>query len=65
MAFSFARLFFRNAINNDEIADGDMLAVNFADGAVHDKTPGVALHRSATPGVYARALTKKGDFLLM
>lgn len=69
LAKSFARIFFRNAINvglpvivcdTDKIDDGDELSVDLASGTVINKTTGVTLSFPALPDVMRGILSDGG-----
>jgi 3-isopropylmalate/(R)-2-methylmalate dehydratase small subunit len=69
MAKSFARIFFRNAINiglpvlvcdTDKIKDGDQLEVDLSLGEVSDLTNGVHLHFNPIPDIMLRILNDGG-----
>ncbi len=69
LAKSFARIFFRNAINiglpvlvcdTDKIRDGDELAVDLAQGTVEDRTSGSRLTFNPIPGIMLRILNEGG-----
>ncbi len=69
LAKSFARIFFRNAINiglpvlvcdTSQIDDGDMLEVDLSAGRIRDLTSGVGLTFSPIPEVMLRILNEGG-----
>ncbi len=69
LAKSFARIFFRNAINvglpvlicdTDEIAAGDQLEVDLATGTIHNLTQGKVLKATPLPDVMIRLLNDGG-----
>ena len=69
LAKSFARIFFRNAINNglaaivcdtDRIADGDELDVDLAVGVVFDRTAGFQLPFAPLPVVMEAIMAEGG-----
>ncbi|MFP3974761.1 MAG: 3-isopropylmalate dehydratase small subunit [Dehalococcoidia bacterium] len=69
IAKSFARIFFRNAINvglpalacdTDQIDDGDELEVDLAAGLVTDVTKGIQLTSNKLPDVMIRVLNEGG-----
>jgi 3-isopropylmalate/(R)-2-methylmalate dehydratase small subunit len=69
LAKSFARIFFRNAINiglpvlvcdTDKINDGDELQVNLGRGLVHDITNGAELNFNPMPDIMLRILNEGG-----
>jgi len=69
IAKSFARIFFRNAINigllllvadTDEIDDGDELEVNFKDGLIKDITKGRTITTSPIPDFMLGILNEGG-----
>jgi 3-isopropylmalate/(R)-2-methylmalate dehydratase small subunit len=69
MAKSFARIFYRNAINlglpalicdTDMIEDGDELIVNLEEGVIIDKTKGKSLNFNPIPKVMQRILNSGG-----
>ena len=69
LAKSFARIFFRNAINvglpvlvcdTDKINEGDMLEVDLAKGAIHDLTNGQRLTFGQIPPVMLKILDEGG-----
>ncbi len=69
LAKSFARIFFRNAINiglpvlvcdTDKINDADELQVDLGQGTVHDLTNGAELHFSPMPDIMLRILNEGG-----
>ncbi|MCL2324842.1 MAG: 3-isopropylmalate dehydratase [Actinomycetia bacterium] len=69
LAKSFARIFFRNAINTglpvvvcdtDRIAAGDVLEVDLATGVVHNKTKGESLQFAPLPPVMTTLLEDGG-----
>jgi 3-isopropylmalate/(R)-2-methylmalate dehydratase small subunit len=69
LAKSFARIFFRNAINiglpvlvcdTDKINDGDELQVDLGVGMVSDLTNGVELHFNPMPDIMLRILNEGG-----
>ena len=69
LAKSFARIFFRNAINTglpvvecdtDLIDDGDELALDLEAGVVHDRTKGVDVPFAPLPPVMATLLADGG-----
>ena len=70
IAKSFARIFFRNAINiglpliicedADEIDDGDMVEIDFDTGLIHDKTKDVVLKAKPLPKFIQKIVEKGG-----
>ncbi|OGO35894.1 MAG: 3-isopropylmalate dehydratase [Chloroflexi bacterium RBG_16_57_8] len=69
LAKSFARIFFRNAINiglpalvcdTDRIDDGDELEVDLSAGTVRDLTNGAELRFSPVPDIMLRILNEGG-----
>lgn len=72
IAKSFARIFFRNAINTglplliceetDRIDDGDLLEINFKTGEIHDKTKGITLKAKPLPE-FAQKIVEKGGLV--
>ena len=69
LAKSFARIFFRNAINiglpvlvcdTDKINNGDVLEIDLGRGAVHDVTNGTRLTFSPMPDIMIRILNEGG-----
>ena len=69
LAKSFARIFFRNAINiglpvlvcdTDKISDGDGLEIDLGQGIVHDSTNGVNLTFNPVPDIMLRILNEGG-----
>jgi len=69
LAKSFARIFYRNAINTglpvvecdtDQIAPGDELLVNLVDGVITNKTKKVNLPVKPLPGVMLKILQDGG-----
>lgn len=69
LAKSFARIFFRNAINNglpcievdtDGIAEGDTLAVDFAAGILRDETNGLERRFQPLPPIMTKILADGG-----
>jgi 3-isopropylmalate/(R)-2-methylmalate dehydratase small subunit len=69
LAPSFARIFYRNAINSgipaiicdaDRIDDGDELEVRLDEGKVIDHTKGITLDFSPLPGIMQRILGDGG-----
>lgn len=69
IAKSFARIFFRNAINvglpvivcdTDEIDDGDKLEVDLSQGLVTDVTKGIQLTSNRLPDIMIRVLNEGG-----
>ena len=69
LAKSFARIFFRNGINQglpllicdtDKIDNGDELAINFADSTIMDLTNGTKLTFGKIPGVMLKILDEGG-----
>lgn len=71
LAKSFARIFFRNCVNNglpplvcdtDQIDDGDELDVDFERGIVRDQTKGIELTVSPLPPVM-RAILQEGGMV--
>ena len=69
LAKSFARLFFRNAINlglpvaqcdTDEIFDGERLVLDLESGSIHNKTRGVELSIKPLPPVMWEILSDGG-----
>jgi len=69
-AKSFARIFFRNAINIglpllicekvDEIDDGDLVEINYETGQIHDKTKGIILEAKPLPEFIQKIVEKWG-----
>ena len=69
LAKSFARIFFRNAINTglpvvvcdtDQISTGDELSLDLATGVVHNKTRGLSLSFAPLPPVMTKLLEDGG-----
>ncbi len=69
LAASFARIFFRNAINKglplvecdtSSIADGDMLRVDLSRGEVKNLTRGITINSAPLPEVMMRILEEGG-----
>ncbi len=69
LAKSFARIFFRNAINvglpvivcdTDQIGEGDELEVELDSGTVHNKTRGINLTFPPLPAVMTKILSEGG-----
>lgn len=69
IATSFARIFFRNAINvglpalvcdTDQIDDGDELEVDLSQGLVTDVTKGIQLTSNKLPDIMIRVLNEGG-----
>ncbi len=69
IAISFARIFFRNAINKglplvecdtSSIRDGDILRVDLSKGEVRDLTQGITLTSAPLPEVMTRILEEGG-----
>jgi len=70
IAKSFARIFFRNAINiglplliceeTDRIDDGDLVEINFQTGEIHDKTKNIALKAKPLPKFIQKIVEKGG-----
>ena len=69
LAKSFARIFFRNAINvglpvvmmdTDAVAEGDALEVDLAEGVVHNRTQGTTTKIPPLPGVMRKILADGG-----
>ncbi|WNY27092.1 3-isopropylmalate dehydratase small subunit [Methanolapillus ohkumae] len=69
LAKSFARIFYRNAINvglpvlicdTDKICDGDRLEVDLAGGTIRDLTNGITLTFSPLPDAMIRILNDGG-----
>jgi len=69
LAKSFARIFFRNAINTglpvvvcdtDQISTGDELSLDLAGGVVHNDTKGVSLSFAPLPLVMTKLLEDGG-----
>ena len=69
LAKSFARIFFRNCINNglaaivcdtDRIDEGDELDIDLGKGVVHDRTKGFELHFSPLPPAMEAILREGG-----
>ncbi len=70
IAESFARIFFRNAINIglplfvceevDRIDDGDLVEINFETGQIHDKTKNVVLKAKPLPKFIQKIVEKGG-----
>lgn len=70
IAKSFARIFFRNAINIGlplfvceevgKIDDGDIVEINFETGQIHDKTKDVVLKAKPLPKFIQKIVEKGG-----
>lgn len=69
LAKSFARIFFRNAINvgipvivcdTDQIGEGDELEVDLEKGVVHNRTRGIDLSFPPLPSVMTKILSEGG-----
>lgn len=70
IAKTFARIFFRNAINiglplfvcedADKIDDGDIIELNIKTGEVHDKTKGLVLKAKPLPEFMQKIVEKGG-----
>jgi len=70
IAKSFARIFFRNAINIglpllvcdevDRIDDGDLVEIDFQTGKIHDRTKGVVLDAKPLPDFIQKIVEKGG-----
>ena len=71
IAASFARIFYRNAINIGfpilecpeaaaAIAEGDVVSVNFSSGTITDETTGARFQATAFPEFTARIIEKGG-----
>jgi 3-isopropylmalate/(R)-2-methylmalate dehydratase small subunit len=69
LAKSFARIFFRNAINvglplvicdTDQIEEGDELEVNLEGGMIHNKSRGIEIPFSSLPPVMVHILNDGG-----
>jgi len=70
IAESFARIFFRNAINIglplfvceevDRIDDGDLVEINFETGQIHDKSKNVVLKAKPLPRFIQKIVEKGG-----
>ncbi len=69
LAESFARIYFRNSINNglpalvcdtSQIADGDQLEINLESGTIRDATTGAETESSPLSGVMLDILTEGG-----
>ncbi|MFC1820146.1 3-isopropylmalate dehydratase [Thermodesulfobacteriota bacterium] len=69
LAKSFARIFFRNAINiglpliicnTEKISEGDELEVSLKDGIVDDKSQGIRIHFSPLPPIMTVILNDGG-----
>ena len=70
IAKSFARIFFRNAINIglplfvceeiDRIDDGDLIEINFEAGRIYDKTKDLILRAKPLPKFIQRIVEKGG-----
>lgn len=71
IAASFARIFYRNAINIGfpilecpeaaaAIAEGDVVSVNFSSGTITDETTGARFQATAFPEFIARIIEKGG-----
>jgi 3-isopropylmalate/(R)-2-methylmalate dehydratase small subunit len=69
LARSFARIFFRNAINiglpvlvcdTDKISDSDGLEIDLSQGTIHDLTNGAKLDFSPVPDIMLRILNEGG-----
>jgi len=69
---SFARIFFRNAINiglpvliceeTDKIDDGDSVEINFKTGEIHDKTKNIVINAKPLPK-FAQKIVEKGGLV--
>ncbi|MFA5422910.1 MAG: 3-isopropylmalate dehydratase small subunit [Phycisphaerae bacterium] len=72
IAKSFARIFYRNAINNgmyiietqdvDKISDGDEIEIDFENGTIANKTSGVTIEFAPLPE-FAREIITDGGLL--
>ncbi len=70
VAESFARIFFRNAINIglplfvceeiERIDDGDLVEINFETGQIHDKTKDLVLNAKPLPKFIQKIVNKGG-----
>ncbi len=70
IAKSFARIFFRNAINIglplfvcdevDRIDDGDLIEIDFETGQIHDRSKGVVLEAKTLPKFIQKIVEKGG-----
>lgn len=70
IAKSFARIFFRNAINIglplfvcdevDRIDDGDLVEIDFQTGKIHDRTKGIVLDAKPLPNFTQKIVEKGG-----
>ena len=70
IARSFARIFFRNAINIglplivcaevDRIEDGDLVEINLNTGRIYDKTKGIMLRTAPLPRFIQKIVEKGG-----
>ncbi len=70
IAKSFARIFFRNAINiglplfvceeADKIDDGDTVEIDFKTGEIHDKSKGITLKAKPLPEFIQKIVEKGG-----
>jgi len=69
LAESFARIYFRNSINNglpalvcdtSQIADGDQLEIDLDSGTIRDVTSGITVESSPLPGVMLDILSEGG-----
>jgi 3-isopropylmalate/(R)-2-methylmalate dehydratase small subunit len=70
LAKSFARIFFRNAINIglplfvceeiDRIDDGDLIEINFETGRIYDKTKDLILRAKPLPKFIQKIVEKGG-----
>ena len=70
IAKSFARIFFRNAINiglpvfvcveADKIDDGDLVEIDFDTGEIHDKTKEIVIKARPLPEFIRRIVEKGG-----
>ena len=72
IAKSFARIFYRNAINNgmyiietpdtDKINDGDEIEIDFENGLIRNKTKGMSIEFQTLPD-FARDIIEAGGLL--
>jgi len=72
IAQSFARIFFRNAINIglplftcqevDIIDDGDLVEIDFGTGEIHDETKGIVFKAEPLP-IFIRKIVEKGGLI--
>ena len=70
IAESFARIFFRNAVNIglplfvceevDRIDDGDLVEIDFETGQIHDKTKNAVLKAKPLPRFIQKIVEKGG-----